>query len=1134
MKHTITLIHRIGLGLLLNCLMGALVHAQSAAPSSTPTLLTSIDFIKADEQQTQQRVSLKQFLSQLEEQYGVHFAYPEALVISKAIRPRTKESAQTVESLLKQTLTPLSISFTKVNDVYILQKAKPPLIPLPRVEPASQESSLDLPDSNLERITSIGVQQSAAAIDQTITGQVTDLSTDEPLPGVNVVVKGTTIGAVTNVEGNYRLTAPDDADTLIFSSVGYESEEIAIGNQTVIDLAMAPDIQSLAEIVVVGYGEQSRQNVTGAVAEVDVETIKNTPNTNVSQALRGRVAGVQFQDNGRPGQNGEIIVRGRSSITASNNPLIVLDGVFFNGSLADINPNDVASMEVLKDASASAIYGARAANGVILVTTKKGTSAKPTISFNAYYGVSDWSNQLNLLTPERYLQKTLDWRRATDQPADPNAITDYLSPEEQENYRNGRTLDPWEEISQNASIQSYDLSVSGKLENTNYYLSLSYNDEEGLILGDDAQRISVRTNLQTSLSSWLNVGLTSQFSSRNLSGVEASTSNAYWLSPYGQLFDDGDLVPYPTGETLNLNPLFETTFNDNEEVFNNLFANFFITVDAPFLEGLSYRLNLSPNLRWNHEYDFSPSFAGDVLTRFSEASKLEEKHFDWVIENIVNYKVAFGDAHELDATFLYGRNQFNFKSTLAEASFFFNNATGWDNLNLAEVQNTFSDRTQLDQTSLMARLNYRLLNKYLFTFTARRDGSSVFGSNNKWGTFPSAAIAWVASEEPFVQNLSFINYLKVRASYGRIGNQGLDPYSSLNRLETVQYVYGDGSPTYVGLSPDQMGNPNLGWETSVSANLAVEFGLLKNRLGGTIELYSTQTEDLLLERAIPETNGFTSVLQNIGKTENRGIEVSLNSTNVESDKFRWVSDVVLTHNRNKIVSLYGIDADNDGVEDNDVSNCWIIGEPVLIEYDFLVEGIWQEDDDIPDGFQPGDTRVRDLTGNGELTPDDRTVIGQREPNITWGLNNRFTYGPFELSVFLNGQHGFIRRYDPLDPSNRGGNFPERAVNMLDEGDGWWTPENRSNTRPALNFRNPLGHQFYADRDFVRIQDVSLSYNVNTSLLERFQLGSLRVYVSGRNLATFTDWPGWDPESGNFNRFSFPTARTIIGGINLSF
>ena len=1084
----------------------------------------------------QKRIPLVDLLKNWEKSYAVNFGYADQDVAEKYVRVVTG-GQKTLKEQLDQILPPLNLRYRELNEgFYVIHRQETGTMVVPRLpknrisNEAQRYNASPVPHS-----VSTVVQK--LTIDKTITGQVTDLSTGETLPGVNIVVKNTTIGTVTDLEGNYRLTAPDDAQTLVFSSVGYTSEEVTIDNQTVINMQMAPDVQSLSEVVVVGYGEQSRRNVTGAVAQVDVEAIKNTPNTNVTQALRGRVAGVQFQDNGRPGQNGEIIIRGRSSITASNNPLIVVDGVFFNGSLADINPNDVASMEVLKDASASSIYGARAANGVILVTTKKGTTAEPTITLNAYYGLSDWTKKLNLLSPERYVQKTLDWRRATDQPVDPANIADYLSEEERENYLSGTTIDPWEEISQKASIQSYDLSISGKQENTNYYLSLAYTDEKGLIYGDDAQRISLRNNLQTSLSSWLNVGLTSQFSSRNLSGVEASTNNAYWLSPYAELFEDGNRnnpVPYPTGETLNINPLFDAVYNSNEEVYNNLFANFFVTLDAPFLEGLSYRLNLSPNLRWDHQYNFSPSYTGDVLTRTSSASKLDRQNFDWVIENIVNYKTAFGEAHELDATFLYGRNQFNFESTRAEASFFFNNATGWDNLNLAEVQNNFSDRSQLDQTSLMARLNYRLLDRYLFTFTARRDGSSVFGSNNKWGTFPSAAIAWVASQEPFVQNLSFINYLKIRASYGKIGNQGLDPYSSLNRLGTVQYVYGDGSPTYVGLVPTQMGNPNLGWETSVSANLAMEFGLLNNRLGGTVELYRTRTEDLLLNRAIPATNGFTNVLQNIGKTENRGVEVSLNSTNVNAGKFQWGSEAVLTHNQNKIVSLYGIDTDNDGVEDNDVSNKWIIGEPVLVEYDYVVDGIWQEGDDIPDSFKPGDTRIKDLTGDGQLTPDDRTVIGQREPNITWGLNNRFIYGPLELTVFINGQHGFIREYRSLDPSVRGGNYPERPINMLDEGDGWWTPENRSNTRPALNFRNPLGHLFYADRDFVRIQDVSLAYTFRPALLERFQLTNLRVYVSGRNLATFTDWPGWDPEVGNFSRYGFPAARTVIAGINLSF
>ncbi|WKN45451.1 SusC/RagA family TonB-linked outer membrane protein [Tunicatimonas pelagia] len=1083
---------------------------------------------------------LTDVLSDLQRQYNVLFNYEPNVVEGMQVKDMplavATDSTSSMEYLLSNYLTPLKLDYKKIRENYYI------IVPrqntgVPKVDKKPLETS-DASLASLQR-TYKPTQQldPVATAEKIITGVVTDLVSNEPLPGVNILVKGTTNGTVTDADGNYRLVVSDNAVSLIFSFIGYTSEEVIINGRSTIDMSLAPDIQALSEVVVVGYGEQSRQNITGAVAEVEVESIKNSPNTNVTQALRGRVAGVQFQDNGRPGQGGALVVRGRSSITASNAPLVVVDGVFFNGSLADINPNDVESMEVLKDASASAIYGARAANGVILVTTKKGISPKPSISLNAYYGVSTWTKKLNLLTPERYIEKTLDWRRATDQPADPNDIESYLENNEIENFRNGTTIDPWDEVSQDASIQSYDLSVSGKLENTNYYFSVAYTDEEGLIYGDNAQRIALRSNLQVSLNSWLNVGMTAQFTHRDLSGVEADLGNAYYLSPYGKMYFNGDRsdpVPFPSNETLNVNPMFAAIFDDNEEKYNNLFANFFATIDFPFLEGLSYRLNASPNLRWSHEYNFTPSYQSEEFLRQSSASKVNRQNFDWVVENILKYEFNVDEIHDFDVTFLYGRNQFNADSTLANGNFLLSNATGWDNLSLAEVQTIASERTQLDQISIMGRLNYRLMNKYLFTLTARRDGSSVFGADNKWGTFPSAAVAWIASEENFLQNIAQVNYLKVRASYGRIGNQGLNPYSSLNRMGLVQYVFGNKSPTYVGLQPTQMGNPELGWETSTSANVAVEFGVLNNRISGTVELYRTDTEDLLLNRAIPELNGFNSVLQNVGETRNQGIEISLSTTNVQSEDFQWSSDVVFTSNRNEIVSLYGFDADEDGVEDDDISNNWFIGEPVLVEFGYVFDGIWQEGDEIPFPFIPGDVRVKDVNSDGEFDTDDRTIVDQREPQFTWGLNNRFTYRNFEFSFFVNGQHGFSRWFQPLDPSNAGDNFPDRALNMLDEGDGWWTPENRSNTRPALNFRNSLQQRLYAARDFVRIQDVSLSYTFEQSFLDRLNLSNLKVYLSGRNLATFTDWPGWDPEIGSPTDEGFPAARTFVAGFNLSF
>lgn len=1084
--------------ILYNCLIAKESEAQS---KSIKDIYVEVDL---------QNSELSDVFSQIESQTEFSFIFSKDIVNAQQKLNQNYKGKISLALLLKDISLETFYGFKRVNDNILVKRRSNDHTPMV-------------------------VENEITTIQQfKVSGKVTS-SKSEPLPGVSILIQGTSSGTTTDMNGDYLLNA-NQGDILLFSFIGYKPQEIEVGNQSIINISMTEDLEQLEEVVVVGYGAQSRVNVTGAVSKVDVEVIEDTPNTNITQALRGRVAGVQFQDSGRPGQGGEILVRGRASITASNAPLIVLDGVFFNGSLADINPNDVESMEVLKDASATAIYGARAANGVILVTTKRGTSEKPTINLNTSFGVSTWANRLNLLTPERYIDKTLGWIEAGGQTANPSDIESFLSPIEAENFRNNRTIDPYDEISQNGYIQNYNLSVSGRSESTNYFISGSYTDEKGMIFGDVAQRLALRANVQTSLNSWLNIGFNAQYSHRDLSGEEADMGLAYYTSPYGSLFDAQNTpVPFPSNETLAFNPLFNAINNQDEEKYNNLFANFYATIDFPFLEGLSYRINASPNLRWANRNIFVPNFSNDDYQQLASASKTVTQNFDWVIENILKYSRTINDIHDVDVTLLYGRNQFNTDRTRAAADFFFSNQTSWDNLGLGEVPTVASGRTQLDQLSMMARVNYRLMDKYLLTLTARRDGSSVFGAQNKWGTFPSVALAWIASNEAFLENSKFIDFLKLRISHGSIGNQGLNPYSSLNRLGTTQYVFGPGSATFIGLRPSQMANANLGWETSVTTNLAVDFGILNDRINGTVEVYRSNVDDLLLNRAIPASNGFQNVLQNIGSTRNQGIELSINTINMQKADFTWTSNLMFTSNLNEITSLYGVDADGDGVEDNDIANAWFIGEPVLVEFGLESDGIWQEGDDIPSPFEPGDAKFKDINGNGEFEGDnDRTVVGQREPKFIWGLGNTLDYKNFSFSFFVTGQHGFIREFRQLDPSLGGSNFPGRAVNMLDEGDGWWTPENRSNSRPRLNYNNALGQQFYADRDFVRLQDVSLSYTFNDAVLDKLKLSNLKVFLSGRNLVTLTDWPGWDPENGDNNFNAFPAARTYMAGLNLSF
>lgn len=1066
--------------------------------------------------------SVRQAFAVIEDQTAFRFAYDQKDV-DKNVKLHLSEGEYLVSQALDEISRQANLSFKQINNTIYVKKEMPKALHMDEITPVSKRKLADV--------------AALASQDLTVSGQVTSQDDNSPLPGVNVVIRGTSSGTTTDVDGRYSLQVPDETAVLVFSYIGFTTEEIPVGSRSVINVSLTPDIKQLSEIVVVGYGEQRRREVTGSVTKIEMEGVETQPNTNLTQALRGKVAGVQFLDNGRPGQSGQILIRGQRSITAGNDPLIVLDGAFFNGEMADINPNDIESMEILKDASAAAIYGSRAANGVILITSKRGDTEKPVINFNTYYGVSDWSYKINLFSPERYLQRRADFMEQNNITPDPSNPYD-LEANELEMYNAGRTIDPWEAVSQNANQQSYNLSVSGRTERTNYFLSGSFVEEEGLIYGDRASRLSTRLNLENQITDWLNVGINGQFAQRDQSGINADLADAYWLSPYAKLYRDEaetDLVYYPVfGETLVNNPLFNAKTMDNEEVSNNLFANLFALIDFPFVEGLSYRLNYNPNIRWERDYAFWPIFEGEGVRNNGQGRKVNTNRWNWQLENILNYNREFG-RHGIGVTLVYGLDHSQMESTRIDALGFPNDVNSYNNLDIAQTKEVDTEAAERDGISSMARLNYRYNERYLVTATVRRDGSSVFGENYKYGVFPSIALGWIMSDEPWM-NTAFVDLLKLRASYGEVGNQSIGSYSALGRFDDEAYVFGDGSDTYIGLFPDPalMPNPNLRWESTVSANIAIDFSLFSDRLSGTLEYYDMRSNDLLLERRLPPASGFESIYTNLGETKNNGVEITLNTVNVRNEDFEWGSSVVLSSNKNRIVSLYGSDVDGDGVEDDDVGNRWFIGEPINVTYDYVFDGIYQEGDELPQGYQAGWVRVEDVDGSGDITPDDRQVLGQVQPKFRWGFNNNIAFKGLSLSFFINGMHGFEQVNNLLDvSSSKGFSYPGRSLNFMDE--GYWTPENQSNTRPSLNWTNPLGLNFYQNRDFVRLQDVTLAYTFPASFMERMKIANLRVYVSGRNLATFTDWLGPDPESGynNINNL-YPTSRTIIGGVNLSF
>lgn len=1038
---------------------------------------------------SQEALSVREFFREIQKQTPFKFSYDNKDVDSDFL-VTFEYTSGTVVDFLKVTASQSGLAFRQVNHRIDVQKRK-----------TNDASILPPPDPI------------------TVRGTVVD-ENGEPLPGATVTVESSSVGTVTDVDGRFSLDV-EEGSLLVVSFIGYKSRRVTVGNQNVLDIALELDDSSLEEVVVIGYGTAKKKDLTGAIASVDMEQTRLQPNLNVVQSLRGTVAGVTVTDNGRPGSDASIIIRGRNSISASNDPLIVLDGVIYaGGRLSDINPGDIESIDILKDASSTAVYGSLAANGVIEITTKRGKTDKPRISINSYYGLSDFAHIPNYLNAEEYLRVRADAERADGGELPFQAI-------EQANIDAGIIIDPFEEIKRRAPVSNNELSVSGKSDRVTYYFSGSYSDIKSPVKGDNFSRIAGRTNIDVAVTDWLNVGLNTGYSSRDNSGIRADLTHTTYMSPYANLFyDDGVPRPQPMGIGLVGNPLRGTLLDRNHIKSKTLFVNSYADVLLP-LEGLSYRLNVGYTQRNDEDFFYRPSFQREQFFNLGNGHKYHYEAQNLTLENIVKYNQVIGSDHEVNFTFLYGVYTLQDQSSRLSSNNIFNDALGWNSLEIGENFNITTNAGESQQLSTMGRVGYRFKGRYIVDFSMRRDGYSAFGQGNKFGVFPAAGLSWNIIEEGFLANSNFVNNLKIRASWGKNGNRGVDRYSSLSNMERSNYVFGDGGNTSVGLYTTTMANPNLGWETTTSTNFGFDYSILSNRISGSVEFYSSRTTDLLLNQTIPNATGFETFLRNIGETSNRGMEISLNTLNMQKGAFTWSTAVAFTLNRNKILRLTGRDIDGDGIEDDDIASGWFIGHPLGTNFDYVFDGIFQQGDEdlslIP-GAQPGHVRFRDLDGDGVVTPNDRAVLHSNQPDFLAGVTNTFSYKGLNLMVMFNIRQG---GYSPNPTINPGTHFYDLA-NVLNV--PYWTPENPINTHPAINYRNPLGYSFYQDRSFVRLQDVSLSYNLPSFILDKLKVGMLQVYVSGKNLITWTKWQGWDPEFGGGGRGAGSSGGTANGPI----
>lgn len=962
---------------------------------------------------------------------------------------------------------------------------------------------------------------------KTVTGVVTNIETGEPIVGATVTVKGKAINAVTDNLGSFTIAAVK-GDVILITYIGFKDAETTVGTAAVLQVKLSTLNRQMNEVVVVGYGSKKRSDVTGAVASVPKSRLTQLPVTNVLHAIEGSVAGVNVTTTSSvPGSSASVLIRGQNSISANSGPFIVLDGVPFSksGSVTnDINPNDIASIEILKDASATAIYGVNGANGVILITTKRGATGKPVIRYNAYMGFDNIAHMMDPLSPAAYVQKYADWFKQVNPTQTQTAVLPNAY--EVANYNAGKTVDWIKEVTQQGIIQDHNLNISGGTKDVKYYLSGEYMKQQGPVKGYQYHRASMRANLDVNLTDFLTVGTSVSYSNNNYDGGRANFYLAAAMSPYGTLYNAaGGYEIYPMNpELLYANPLLGLN-TDRIDRSNNLSNNTYAEIKFKgVLKGLKYRLNTG----FNYVTSRNGSYAGrDANNTIGAASSGSSETNNWVVENILTYEKNIG-VHHIDFTGMYSGQQRNYYTFGAGATGFINDELSFNNLGAGATQTASSYRDKYSLASQMGRLNYMYNGKYLLTLTARRDGSSVMGANtNKYGVFPVAALAWNVDKEDFMKKISFVDNLKLRTSYGKSGNEAIGVYGTITTEGTVRFPFSGAST--IGVLASNLGNANLHWESSKIFNVGMDFGVLKNRITGSIDYYNTRTEGLLLRRALPIITGYSFVLDNLGITENHGVELTLNSDNYVTKDFKWQTSVVFAANKNKIVDLYGDKKD-------DAGNRWYIGQPIGIIYDYKLMGVWQPGEDrsqVDPTAKDGDLKFADINGDKKITADDRMILGQTAPKWTGGITNTFHYKNLHLSIFIQTAQGQIKNNVTLTYADEAGrmNIPAET--------GYWTAANQNSTRPSLSYTNTKGYGYASDNSYTRIKDVTLSYSFPQNLLDKIKLGSLTVYASGRNLHTFTKWIGWDPENNYSFRGSgdwtnnYPLTRSIVFGANIT-
>lgn len=1017
------------------------------------------------------------------------------------------------------------------------------------------------------------IPNQVSAQDITVKGTVNG-ENGTPLRGASITLKGTNKGTTTDNNGAFTISA-SRGSTLVVSAVGYAEKEVRIGDQATITIDLVVDSEALGEVVVIGYGTQRKKDVTGSTVTIKGETLNEIKAPNIFNQLQGRAPGVDIVNNSTQiGSGGQIRIRGNRSLTGNNNPLIVVDGMVYGGSVNDINPDNIASLDILKDASATAIYGSRGSNGVIIITTKRGTSQKATTTYNGYVGVVNAIGTYRLFNGAEYAKFKQDAKEGQPNPANNNPYA--LNATEQANLAAGVSTD-WQDLLLTQGIRtSHDLSVRGGTDRTQYSFGVGYYNETGIIHDQNLNRYSFNVNIDHKVSDRIKIGFTSfnTLLRSNRLGTNAYGAGTRLGPLYKPYNDDGTINFKPAilqgVDNAQINPLTSIGNNDLIKEFNrryqfqhNFYAEIKILKDLKFKStfGYGWSQTLASNYTGpNTVFNINATPAGSNL------SQNNSEGWQYTVNNSLEYNKTFAGKHKVTVLALqevqknhFRAQQFNGQGVPAD----FLQDYNWLQVNTINPQGGNFNESAL--IGYMGRAVYSFDDRYLLTATVRTDGASVLAPGNQWVTYPALSLGWNIANEKFMQNVAAVSSLKLRAGWGISSNAGINPYTTLGSLGNNFYNFGSGSAigvNYVnGYLINTSPNPNLTWEKTTGINIGLDFGLLKNRITGSVDFYRNNTTDILLNRELPRSNGVNSILVNVGETSNYGLEFSVSSVNIESKNgFRWTTDFNGFFNREKIVALQlGLQQDR--------GNGWFVGQPITTIFDYKKVGIWQTSEAAQAavyGVAPGDIKIEDVNKDNVINDADRGVVGNFQPDLVAGLSNRFEFKNFDLNIVMFGRFGQTVVATYLSADGGGAGYPfflNSRVNQLKV--DYWTPTNPTNAFPqpdaskdALLFTSTLT---YRDGSFIKLRTIDFGYNIPEKLLSKAKISALRVYVSAQNpfilwAPLVRDGLGLDPEGngtgnavasqgGGLNPvqgravtvgMGVPPSRQIIFGVNVRF